>query len=311
MKYPTNIREEELKIRVGQDYFDKFDCANIIKDIDFAVKSDSAAESYLLWAEAKKGASDIYKSITQLVLTVGKARTFDRLLPPPFLGCFDPEKIAFIPYSEIQDIFYQNDFNWKVAPSNHETREFKQVYAQIKKIIDSTSSWQTYIFDFEKDEKELRRFIRENFVAGKTATAKTRIDKNNFITIYCKWLEMVKPTIAVDWNAAKKSGIIDGDFYIADLLSQENTTIKDKIHVLLKANHYELGRALDESGFKLFKTTDFSDNQKAYTQFWAKYERPPLKEYWDYIVEHRHLLVPQDVRERKGSFHTPKIWVEL
>ena len=31
----------------------------------------------------------------------------------------------------------------------------------------------------------------------------------------------------------------------------------------------------------------------------------------DYIIERRDLLVPQDVRERKGSFFTPGIWVEL
>jgi hypothetical protein len=57
--------------------------------------------------------------------------------------------------------------------------------------------------------------------------------------------------------------------------------------------------------------TGFQDNQKSHKQFWAKYERPPLEEYWDYIVDHRHLLVPQDIRERKGSFYTPRIWVEL
>jgi len=32
--------------------------------------------------------------LTQLVLTIGKARTFDEILPPPFLGCYDNERIA-------------------------------------------------------------------------------------------------------------------------------------------------------------------------------------------------------------------------
>ena len=59
------------------------------------------------------------------------------------------------------------------------------------------------------------------------------------------------------------------------------------------------------------KTTFFTDKQKAHIQFWNKYERPPKKEYWDFIVERRDLLVPQDIRERKGSFFTPQIWVEL
>ena len=38
MKYP-NIREEELKNKVVQDFFGKFDCTEIIRDIDFAVKT--------------------------------------------------------------------------------------------------------------------------------------------------------------------------------------------------------------------------------------------------------------------------------
>jgi len=225
MKY-SNILEEEIKNKVTQDFFSKFDCTKILGKIDFAVKvkrpanAIDFADEYLLWAEAKQKPSDIIEMLTQLVLTIGKARTFDEILPPPFLGCYDNEKIAFVPYADIQHIFYQNDFNWNVAPSNRETREFKQVYAQIQKIIDNDIPWATYLFRFANDEKELKRFIRENFIVGKTETTKIKIDKNNFIIIYNKWLETVKPTIQVDdWNVAKKHGIIDGDFYLADLLS--------------------------------------------------------------------------------------------
>ena len=316
MKY-QNIREEALKNKVAQDFFGKFDCTEIIKEIDFAVKLKRPAnaadyhDKYLLWAEAKQKSTDILVMLTQLVLTIGKARTFDEILPPPFLGCYDNEKIAFVPYAEIQGIFYQNDFNWKVAPSDCETREFKQVYKQIEKIINNDIPWETYLFDFEKDEKELKRFIRENFIVGKTETTKIRIDKNNFITIYNKWLEMVKPTIQVNWDIAKKNDIIDGDFYLADLLSVENKTLKDILFVLLRVNYYETDRHINEIGMFTSSTVYFSDSQKAHTQFWAKYERPPLAEYWDYILKRRDLLVPQDVRERKGSFYTPKIWVEL
>ena len=340
MKY-SNIREEMLKNRVAQDFFGQFDCTEIIKNIDFAVKatplisseegknfppSEGLGETYLLWAEAKQKSTDILEMLTQLVLTIGKARTFDEKLPPPFLGCFDNEKIAFVSYSEIQDIFYQNDFNWNIAPSNCETREFKQVYAQIKKIISPTLAPSegggdfpplggqrgVSIFYFEKDEIELKQFIRDNFVIGKSETTKTKIDKNNFITIYNKWLEAVKPTIQVDdWTIAKEDGVIDGYFYLADLLSVENKTLKEKLYVLLNTDHYVMQIGIGRYGNKLFGGVGFSDNQKAHTQFWAKYERPPLEEYWDYIIDRQDLLVPQDVRERKGSFYTPKIWVEL
>jgi len=124
-------------------------------------------------------------------------------------------------------------------------------------------------------------------------------------------LQNVKSTIAVNWAIAKKSGIIDGDFYLADLLSHENNTLKEKLYVLLKHDHYELDRKITESGLFSHSETSFTDKQVAHTQFWNKYDRPPKEEYWDYIVERRDLLVPQDVRERKGSFFTPQIWVEL
>lgn len=311
MKY-QNIREEELKNKVAQDYFWIYDCTKIIGNVDFCVSMHQSTKGLfeqesLLWAEAKKGSSDIYKSIVQLILTIGKARTFDKFLPPAMLGAFDGGKIAFIPYNDIHDVFYINDFNWNVTPSNHETKEFKLIHDKVKAIIDN----KTLLFNYLKDDKELKKFIKKNFIVGKLGLTKTRIDKNNFMVIYNKWLQTVRPTIAVNWEAAKKNGIIDGDFYLADLLSQENNTLKEKLFVLLRHDHYELDRKLDEAGMFSSKRTDFTDNQLAHTQFWNKYERPPKEEYWDYIVERRDLLVPQDVRERKGSFFTPQIWVEL
>ncbi len=311
MKY-INIREEELKNKVAQDYFWLYDNTKIIGNVDFCVamhqpKKELFDQENLLWAEAKKGSSDIYKSFVQLILTIGKARTFDKHLPPAMLGAFDAEKFAFIPYNEIQEIFYQNDFNWNVTPSNHETREFNLVLEKVRNILEKN----TFIFNYEKDDRELKKFIKKNFIVGKWGISKIQIDKNTFTAIYDKWFKAVKPSIAVNWDIAKKNGIIDGDFYLADLLSHENNTLKEKLFVLLKHDHYELDRKIDELGMFSSKTASFNDKQKAHTQFWNKYERPPKEEYWDYIVERRDLLVPQDIRERKGSFFTPQIWVEL
>jgi len=309
------IREEEIKLKIARDYFSDFDCTQIIGNIDFCVSVPNfylqqhllAETESLFWAEAKKGTADIYRSIVQLILTIGKARTFDKQLPPAFLGAFDAEKIAFIPYNAIQDIFYQNDFNWNITPSNYETKEFKLVYEKVKDIIDKNA----LLFNYASDNKELKSFIQENFIVGKSTFSKIKIDKNNFISIYNKWLQVVKPTIVLYWDVAKKNGIIDGDFYLADLLSSDNQSIKDKLFVLLKSNYYEVDRKINEMGMFNSNSVTFNDKQKAHSQFWNKYERPPLEEYWDYIVNRRDLLVPQDIRERKGSFFTPQIWVEL
>jgi hypothetical protein len=322
MRY-KNIREEELKNNVAQDYFWLYDCKKIIGNVDFCVsmpqsKNDEAERQSLLWAEAKKGSADIYKSLVQVILTIGKARTFDKFLPPAFLGAFDGEKIAFIPYNEIQEVFYLNDFNWNVAPSNHDTKEFKFVYDKIMSIYSPPfmEEWTpkadgvVYSFNFLKDDAELKRFIKNNFADKKFGISKIKIDKNNFISVYGKWLDTVKRTISVNWEAAKKIDIMDGDFYLADLLSSNNETFKEKLFVLLKSNFYKYNKQTDDLG-EIFREAYFTDAQKAHTQFWNRYERPPKEDYWDYIINRRDLLVPQDIRERKGSFFTPKIWVEL
>ena len=93
MKY-QNIREEELKNRVGQDFFGMFDHAEIIKDIDFAVKNRSKGinplvdSSALLWAEAKKDCHNVITMLTQLVLTIGKSRVFDKPTATAVFGLF-------------------------------------------------------------------------------------------------------------------------------------------------------------------------------------------------------------------------------
>ena len=86
MKY-SNIREEELKNKVGADWFKQFDTTEILGNIDFTVfpKQNSLfGRTPLLWAEAKTGNFDIQTMIVQLIWTIGKTRTFDNTLPLAF-----------------------------------------------------------------------------------------------------------------------------------------------------------------------------------------------------------------------------------
>lgn len=310
----NKIREEEVKNKIRQDFFQDYDATPILGDIDFAVTTKKSADiglsdqEYFLWAEAKAGcAEDIYASFVQLIITIGKARTHESYLPPRYLGAFDEQKIAFIEYHHIASVFYQNDFNWNVTPSNHNTKEFQMLYALLCERLRK----EIRLFDLHKDEKELRKFIRSNFKIGKQRTNGINITKNNFTYVYRKWVEKVKPSITLDWEKAKQSGIIDADFFLADIFSKENTTLRDKLYVLLKQNHYELDRRIDSAGLFDSKKAQFNDDQAAHRQFWNLYVRPPRKEYWEYIANRRDLLVPQDIRERKGSFFTPQCWVEL
>ena len=313
MKY-KNIREEELKNKVGADWFKQCDTTEILGNIDFTVfpkQNNIFGREPLLWAEAKTGKFDVTTMFVQLILTIGKARTFDKTMPPAFLGAFDFQKIAFVPYINIQNIFYLNDFNWNVAPSNHETKEF----LLIKDRIEATLSQYTFIYDYEKDEKELQHFIK-NDIAKATTTSKLKIDKNNFIPIYLRWLEIVKPIINVKWEDLNKANILDSDFYLADLFVDDKDTqqldddlsIRDSLFVVFQQEGYKIAK---ENIKQMFDANITLKNKETYLQFWKRYKRPPIKEFQDYIIERRDLLVPQDIRERKGAFFTPRIWVEL
>lgn len=313
MRY-SNIREEELKNKVGADWFKQFDTTEILGNIDFTVfpqQDNLFGRTPLLWAEAKTGNFDVTTMFVQLILTIGKARTFDKTMPPAFLGAFDFKKIAFVPYINIQDIFYLNDFNWNVTPSNHETKEFQL----IKQRIEATLKQNTYVYDYEKDQKELQAFIKNN-VAKATTTSKLKIDKNNFIPIYLRWLEIVKPIIDVNWDELKKANIVDSDFYLADLFVDDKDTqnieddlsIRENLFVMFQNQGYKIAK---ENIKQMFDATIRLKNKDTYSHFWKRYKRPPVKEFQDYIIERRDLLVPQDIRERKGAFFTPRIWVEL
>lgn len=315
-KYDTSMLEETLKIQIRDDYFSSFRMTQIGR-IDFAISKANTKggsldlfdnfDQYFLWAEAKKGANhDIYESFVQLILTIGRERTFEKYLPPIFIGAFDAEKIAFVDYSVVANVFIKNDFNWNVTPSNHSTKEFKYLLELVKDELEDSS----LIFNYESQDKELKAFIKNNFVVGRNNVRKIEITKNNFTSVYYKWLKEVKPSINIKWEIVKKAGLIDADFYLADLLSKNDETLKDALFVLLKTNHYEFGRKIDEYGLEAVTKASFNDNQVAHKIFWNIYKRPPRKDFWQYIIDRRDLLVPQDIRERKGSYFTPQIWVE-
>ena len=309
-------REEQLKNEIAKKYFPQFDCTHILGNIDFSVAVTGEKDElfhgtqYLLWAEAKKGTkANIYDSLVQLIMTIGKERPFEKVAPPIFLGAFDEEKMAFIQYYKIQEVFFQNDFDWTVPPSDHSTKEFRQLKALVSQEIANRDA-EAYYFYYGSADRALEKFIRKNFKVGKESVSLLPITKNNFTFIFYKWRTQVKPTIAVDWDGAKKKGVLEGHFFLADILSENNKSIFDKLHVVLRDDRYFVDQNLEDSNIFNSANIAFKDNMKAHNAFWSKYKRPPRKEFWDYFIERVDLLTPQDVRERKGSYFTPQIWVE-
>ncbi len=152
----NTLQEGKLKLRIAEAFFSQFDCNTRIGKIDFCivqipvkrvlagVLSNTPPENKdivsILWAEAKRcTVADIYKPLVQLILTIGRARTFDTYLPPPFFAAFDAEKIAFLPYREILPFLTLNDFNWHVIPSDDSSREFGLLYGAVRDVLDRTA----------------------------------------------------------------------------------------------------------------------------------------------------------------------------
>ena len=312
--YGGFMLEEELKNKTAIRYFKKFDCTDIIKRIDFTVKVSGKINSeYLLWAEAKQSPTDIYKMLAQLIVTI-KQDAYN-LLPPKFIGCFDSEKIAFVEYNAVLPVYALNDFNWSQTPSNVD----EKTIATIKKTVNTDNILKFY---FGKDDDEIHNFIEQNFVEGGSLLS-TLIDKNNFIFVYQKWREMVMPSINADWEKLKKNyNIYDRDFFLAELNIDDNDTTDisdDKVaypDFFISFNStaskcYQLTRK-DNFGLEVTYSFGYKNGGlEKYADFWKRYKRPPKNVYWNYIISRLDLLVPQDVRERKGAYYTPQIWVEL
>lgn len=316
-KYDLNIPEEQLKNQVKDDFFAIFDTSKIIKNIDFsiAVKSENMQQGeiyempFLLFAEAKRGnKSNIIESFVQLILTMGNnsinGDKIYTIYSPEFLCAFDAEKIAFIPYEKVKHIFYKSDFDWKITPSNHKTKAFKELQNIIQPLLEN----EKLQFNYLLDEAELKDFISKNLVVN-SKNKLYQITKNNFTDIYYKWRLKVLPTILVNWEEERKKGIIDADFYLADLISTNNESIRKDLFVVLKQDHYEYNKTKIKNFLGLYQA-EFNDKQKAHKEFWNKYKRPPEENIQQHIIERRDLLVLPDIRERKGSFFTPQIWRE-
>ncbi|GAA9329862.1 hypothetical protein BTM402_14500 [Helicobacter pylori] len=303
----SNLNEEPLKSSVAKAFFENFDFSG--DKIDFIItynhknKGKPLWVEPILWAEGKKGKSELFKSLAQLILTIGKHKFYTHF-PPPYLGAFDAFSFLFVEYHKLDFIFTRSDIDFSVTPSNHNTESFKHLLNELTPLLEK----EALIFDYETQNKELKAFIKGNLLYSKRS--KIPVDKNNFVHVYFKWVEHVKPSISIEWQQARKQGILDADFYLADLLSESNETILESLNTILKVNHYKFNKKLNNFGAFNFDETSFNDKQKAHQTFWNIYERPPKREFWDYIIERRDLLVSNDIRERKGAFFTPKIWVE-
>ncbi|MDR2708630.1 MAG: hypothetical protein LBC07_01460, partial [Elusimicrobiota bacterium] len=321
-KYENIRKEETLKAKIAADYFSNFDYEPNLNNIDFVIcqkkkRSDLFIEEpqnqkYYFWAEAKKGKHDIFDMLTQLILTCEKAYRSNEYYAPPWIGCFDQNKITFAEFHEILSIFNEPDFNWNTVPSNYRSQEFQKACQNIKKLLGN----KIITFTFGDEDKEIKEFIKNNFTNSPENHIKIPITKDNFIQIFNKWEKEVKPSIALskdEWKDCEQDGILDCDFYCADIMSFGGNAIPmaKKLKIILENDQYVF-KDKEKIRYGKFPTfnIDFCDNGEAYKRFWNKYKRPPIETYQHYIIDRRDLLVPENIRQSRGSFFTPPIWAD-
>ncbi|GAA7735411.1 hypothetical protein HpMMM97_13860 [Helicobacter pylori] len=303
----SNLNEEPLKSQIKAEFFKDKKFLYSGDKIDFMLSyKHPNATLPILWGEAKRGNfDDLDKAFTQLLLTIGKHKLYTHHTPP-YLCAFNAFRMEFIAFNDtITSFLYKSDIDFSITPSNHNTDGFKHALDAFKAMCKPHK----LVFDFKTQSQECKEFIKNHLNSSRLPN-KIQIDKNNFFTIYQKWFEAVKPTIDIDWEVAKTKGILDADYYLADLLSDGDKTIIEKLQTILRSSHYKLNRGMNELGKMDFMEVGFTDSQQAHQEFWSVYERPPKLEFQTSILERRDLLVPSDVRERKGAYFTPKIWVE-
>ena len=180
MAYDPKIKEEELKNKVAADLFPEFDCTRILGNVDFCVQPKVRGPTLwetesLLWAEAKAGVRpDFAPLFAQLVLTVGGEKTFERHSPPPFLGAYDAEKIAFLPWHVVLDLFFRSDVDWSATPSDTELPAFRHVLGLLRPVLGAN------LVLFRFGDPDLAKFAKKNLFAGNDRTNRLPVTRNNF-----------------------------------------------------------------------------------------------------------------------------------
>lgn len=252
-----------------------------------------------IFFEVKHAPTNIYKMLAQLLLTIHqRIDKIDTL--PEYIGGFDCEKCAIVPFDELyQELESYNDIDWSQTPSS--------VDEKTTRLVESMLRGKERVFYYKDDERELRNTLNKIQKSGKIVPKKITI--NNFASVFQKWNKELGNNICClgDWD--KNSGILLGDFYLADLMSANNVSVAEleKLKILRDGNKY---RSNVKINGELFTREYKIQNPDKHNAFWNRYRRPPKREYWGRILERRDLLVPQQVREIKGAFFTPQIWVE-
>jgi len=211
-KYKNIKSEHQLRSLVFDDYFKNKDVSweQEIESIDFIItdkksrsKKTTGAEKHYIWMETKKSKTDYYIMLVQLLLTIKKPYDKNEYIVPNYIGCFDTEQIVFVPMKLLQKVMHENDIKWNITPSNTKDEYFLRILNKLKYKLHGIKDVKIFFFGINDDE--IKDFIQKNVYKGVTEN-KFQITEHNFDRVYLKWVNKVKPFIAINWEEEKKYG---------------------------------------------------------------------------------------------------------
>lgn len=235
-----------------------------------------------IWFEAKMWWKvSTYEMFTQLLHYVQINLDMGQPLPW-FLCVIDCEKAAIMKTADALPLLKKKTIKrWKSA--SHVTQE----------ALDEVSAYiGTYVVSFKLSthEEEFINTVKE--AIKQWQIVRTQITPDNLKQVFDKWVEMVGKEI---------KGVSEDDYsllFFADIMSDGTiSTHKDLPAQLLHMSGspaFALGGQIYELG-----------NREWYRRFRAIYDRPPKKEYRDYLMERRDSLIPLDERSFKWAYYTP------
>ena len=242
-----------------------------------------------VWFEAKVGGKvSTYSMFTQLLFYVKEALKKGEDVPP-FLCVIDSRKAAIMKTETVLPLL--NDKSIKIKWGKSASEVTQDALERVSQFIGT--HFVSYNIQYAENE-----FILAITQAIKTGEiVRTQITPDNLKSVFDKWVEAIGKEII---NAKAEDYVL---LFYADVMSDGTVSTHENMtaELLHKGNKpiFSLNGMLYELG-----------NIEGYRKFWAIYDRPPAKEYRNYLLERRDSLIPLDERSFKGAYYTPLNVVE-
>ncbi|MGP1437873.1 MAG: hypothetical protein ACTTKH_02235 [Treponema sp.] len=242
-----------------------------------------------IWFEAKLGYKvSIYSMFTQLLFYVNKAINEGEYVPP-FLCVIDSKKAALMKTETVLPLL--NDKSIKIKWGKSASEVTQDALDRVSQFIGT----HFVSYNIEKAETEFIEAIANAIKKGEII--RTQITPDNLKSVFDKWVEAIGKEIM----GAKNDDYVL--LFYADIMSDGTVSTHENLSA-------ELLHKGTKPAFLLNGTLYELGNIDGYHKFWSIYNRPPLQEYRNYLLERRDSLIPLDVRSFNGAYYTPLKVVE-